>query len=152
MPLRRRPVISGALSLALAALLAASLAACGGAIPAGPTPTPTPMPPAGEVLVTFRAADGRLWRQRLTDQEDVAIAREIAAGARSHMIPNGRIVRGDPDLNAGWSWHLDPADFEWADMAMEVCDGLPGHVEDGTLAGDRFCPWSAEVVAVEPLD
>ena len=34
-------------------------------------------------------------------------------------------------------------------MTIEVCDGLPSHVEDGTLGGDRFCPWSAEVIAVE---
>jgi len=103
------------------------------------------------VVVTFRAADGRLWRQRLTEPEDIAIAREIEAGLRGPMIPNGRIVRGDADVNTGWSWHLDPHDFDWAEMATEICDGLPSHVEDRTLSGDRYCPWSAEVVSVGAL-
>jgi hypothetical protein len=151
-------------SLAAAALVAGLLvAACGGTAspspdpsgpPASPAPTPiaSPTPPSdGAVVVTFRAANGKLWRQRLVDPADIAIAREIASGARGQMIPNGKIVRSGPDVNEGWSWHLDPADFEWAEVAIEVCDGLPDHVEDGSLTSDRYCSWSAEVVAVEPL-
>jgi hypothetical protein len=37
-------------------------------------------------------------------------------------------------------------------MTIEVCDGLPSHVQDGTLAGDRYCPWGAEVVDIEPAE
>ena len=33
-------------------------------------------------------------------------------------------------------------------MTTEVCDGLPSYVEDGSLTGDYFCPWSAEIVDV----
>jgi hypothetical protein len=29
---------------------------------------------------------------------------------------------------------------------------LAGSVEDGTLAGDRYCPWSAEVIDIQPAD
>lgn len=28
---------------------------------------------------------------------------------------------------------------------MEVCDGLPAHVEDGALTADCYCLWAAEV-------
>jgi hypothetical protein len=33
---------------------------------------------------------------------------------------------------------------------MEVCDGLPSDVEEMVLTSDRYCPWGAEVVSVEP--
>lgn len=81
---------------------------------------------------------------------DVAIARDLLAGRPGLRIPNGRIVRGSPDVNTGCSWHLDPTDFAWADVAIEVCDGNPQNVEDGTLTSDRYCPWSATVIAVDP--
>lgn len=140
----RRALAAGAIIAALV------LGAC--AAPAGPSPTPTEPPTGAAVVVTLRTSDGAVWRQRLTDPADIAIANEIAAGQRDQMIPNGKIVRNDPDVNEGWSWHLDPDDFEWAEFTMEVCDGIPEYVEDGTLTSDRFCPWSAEVVSVEPLE
>jgi hypothetical protein len=31
---------------------------------------------------------------------------------------------------------------------MEVCDGLPSMIEDGTITSDRYCPWNAEVIDV----
>lgn len=137
-------------SLAALALAATFLA---GACTVAPTPVISPSPPAeGAVVVTFRAPNATTWRQRLTEPGDIAVAREILAGTRGPMIPNGKIVRTDPDVNEGWSWHLDPGDFEWAEVTMEVCDGLPYHVEDGTLTSDRYCPWTAEVISVEPLD
>jgi hypothetical protein len=43
-------------------------------------------------------------------------------------------------------------DVEFADMAIEVCDGTVSYVDDlgyeGFVAqhGDRFCPWAAELV------
>ena len=108
-------------------------------------------PSSSDVTVTFRAADGSTWRARLVDPADITIARDLLAGKPGPRIPNGRIVRGSPDVNLGWSWHLDPGDFEWSDVATEVCDGNPQSVEDGTLSGDRYCPWQATVVAVTNL-
>ena len=35
-------------------------------------------------------------------------------------------------------------------MTIEVCDGLPSYIEDGTVTSDQYCPWSATVIAVEP--
>jgi hypothetical protein len=59
------------------------------------------------------------------------------------------VVRGDDGgVNTGFSWHIDPASLEFADMTIEVCDGTPSDVERGMIS-DRFCPWSAEVVAID---
>ena len=76
-------------------------------------------------------------------------AQRLLAGEDVATIPNGKIVRDDPSVNGPWSWHIDPATIEFADLTMEVCDGLPSDVEDGTLTSDFYCPWAAEVVAVE---
>ena len=106
---------------------------------------------SGQVVVTFKASDGSTWRARLVRPADIAIARDLLAGKPGPAIPNGRIVRGSPDVNVGWSWHLDPTDFEWADVAIEVCDGNPQSVESVELTSDRYCPWSATVIAVDAM-
>jgi hypothetical protein len=99
-------------------------------------------------VVTFQVGDEQ-YRVQLTDPADVAIARRLLAGDEAPRIPNGLIVRGDDGgVNTGYSWHIDPDSVEFADMTTEICDGLPSYVEDGTLTGDRFCPWSAEVIAI----
>jgi hypothetical protein len=59
-------------------------------------------------------------------------------------------VRGDPGVNAPWTWHIDPATFSFADATTEVCDGIPSFVEDETVTSPDYCPWSAQVVAVDP--
>ena len=58
------------------------------------------------------------------------------------------IVRDDPSVNEPWSWHIDPATLEFAGVTIEVCDGLPSFVEDGSLTSDTYCPWSAEVISI----
>lgn len=35
-------------------------------------------------------------------------------------------------------------------MTVEVCDGNPKNVEDGSFTSDRYCPWTTTVVAVDP--
>jgi hypothetical protein len=105
--------------------------------------------PAAGVVVTFRVGDEE-YRILLTDPADIEIARQLLAGEEAPRIPNGRIVRGDDGgVNTGYSWHIDPESVEFADFTIEVCDGVPSFVEDGTLTGDQFCPWSAEVIAIE---
>lgn len=135
-------------------LAAASLvAACYG--PAAPSPTSPALPSASSgpsegadgVIVTFQVGDRETFKVRLTDAVDIAVALDLAAGKAAPKIPNGKIVRGSADVNEGYSWHLDPADIEFAEVTTEVCDGLPSYVEDGSLTGERFCPWSAEVVS-----
>lgn len=51
-------------------------------------------------------------------------------------------------MNTGWSWHL--VNVEFAEVAIEVCDGLPSHVEEeGTAFGTgQYCPWSATITDI----
>jgi hypothetical protein len=117
-----------------------------------PTASPTATKPSasGPVVVTFRVADEQEYRVLLTDADDIAIARQLLAGEEAPRIPNGRVVRdGDGGVNAGYGWHIDPEDVEFADVTIEVCDGLPSDVAGDPVSYQRFCPWSAEVVAVE---
>lgn len=153
---RRLPVLLAALAVPVL------LVACSGTPGASPKPSPsTPpseaptaspqpsQPATGAVIVTIRVT-GEDYRVRLTEADDIAIARDLAAGKGGPKIPNGKVIVGSTDVNTGWSWHIDPADFEWVDMSIELCDGRPSFVENGEVDGGRFCPWSAEVVKVEP--
>jgi len=127
--------------------IAAALALVGCAGPDGGSPA-SPVPAAG-IVVTFEVNEGERFRVLLTDPVDQAIANQLLVGAEGPDIPNGRIVR-DTGVNEGWSWSLDPDDFEFADLTTEVCDGEPSDVESGALTSDRYCPWSARVVEIEP--
>ena len=135
--------------LATGAILCALLTACAASTPSPSTsPSASPSASAG-AIVTFQVGDEQ-YRIELTDPADVAIARKLLAGEEAPRIPNGLIVRGDDGgVNTGYSWHINPASLEFADVTTEVCDGLPSYVEDGTLTGDYFCPWSAEVIAID---
>ena len=113
-----------------------------------PTPSPTRRPAA--VIVTFRVVDEE-YRMLLTDRADIDIALLLLEGQPAPSIPNGRVVRGGP-VSTRVEWSIDPDSLEFADVTIEVCDGLPSHVEEGILTGDRYCPWSAEVIALEPFD
>ena len=108
-----------------------------------------PTPQKEGVVVTFRVADVDEYKIRLTDPADIEIARKLLAGEEAPRIPNGVVVRGDPDVNVGYRWHIDPESVEFADSTMEVCDGLPSDVENGIITSDRYCPWSAEVIAID---
>ena len=139
-----RPLAGGAL---LCALL---LSGCAAARPGGSSSAAPSSPSGTGTVVTFQVGDEQ-YRIALTDPADIAIARQLLAGEEAPRIPNGLIVRGgDGGVNSGYSWHIDPASLEFADMTTEVCDGLPSYVEDGTVTSDRYCPWSAEVVAIDP--
>ena len=141
---------------------ALALAACASAVAPSPDAgepggAPESSPPASStpngVVVIMRTAGDEEYRILLTDAAEIATAEALAAGNHDPMIPLGTIVRTDDGgVNTGYSWHIDPASFEWAEMTMELCDGQPSYVEDGTLSGDTFCPWSARVVSVEPAD
>ena len=125
--------------------LSAMLVGCGGIAPSG-QPAPTP-----GVVVTVRVADAEEYRLRLTNPDDIGIAQKLLAGESAPRIPNGRVVRGEPDVNVGYSWHIDPTSVEFADITTEVCDGRPSDVEKGVITSDRYCPWSAKVVAIMPV-
>lgn len=122
-----------------------------GSTPAASEPEPTPVTSAEPVVVTFEVAGGERFRIRLNDPSDIDIAGRLLAGEDAPSIPNGRVIRAT-GVNEGYSWSIDPDDFEFADVTIEVCDGIPSDVETGVITSDRYCPWSAVVVAIDPAD
>jgi hypothetical protein len=100
------------------------------------------------VIVTFEVVDER-YKVLLTEPTDIDTARRLLAGEAVPSIPNGRVIR-ETGVNEGYSWSIDPDDIEFGDVTIEVCDGLPSDVEMGVVTGDRYCPWSAVVLEVEP--
>ncbi|MCS7083111.1 MAG: hypothetical protein N2561_07235 [Bacteroidetes bacterium] len=92
---------------------------------------------------------------RIMSPDQIETARQILAGRLSQRIISGELRAGDggfnrdPQTGRRWSWHLDPQTVVFAEVAIELCDGLPSHVEAnlpywlGTVR--RFCPWSAFV-------
>ena len=123
---------------ALTACLA--VAGCGASGSSGAT---TP------VVVTFEVAGEERFMALLTEPADIATARSLLDGEDVPSIPNGRVIR-ETGVNEGYSWSLDPNDIEFASVTIAVCDGLPSDVEAGVISGDRYCPWSAVVIAVDP--
>ena len=105
------------------------------------------------VVATLLVADAETYRILLVDPADIQIARDLLAGKDAPGIPNGLIrYDGDGGVNVGFAWHIDPTDVEWADGAIEICDGLPSAVGTPSFTSDRYCPWLAKVIAVEQLD
>jgi hypothetical protein len=132
---RRRTVAR----LAVLALLLPSVVACGGNASDDPD---------SPVIVTFEVIDER-YKVLLTEPADIQTARRLLNGEDVPSIPNGRVVR-ETGVNDGYSWSIDPNDIEFAEVTIEVCDGLPSDVEIGVVTGDRYCPWAATVIGVEP--
>jgi len=64
---------------------------------------------------------------------------------------SGRLARGDGGFNAPWSWHIAPDEWGLAELSIELCDGLPEHVEDDLeywIDTVRFfCSWSSFIRA-----
>lgn len=139
----------------LIALLAVVAVACGDD-DAGETTTtipttPTTTLPDGSVIAEFRTPDGESYRVLLAGEAAVAAQAAFGAGT-SPGIPNGRILPGDGGVNIGHEWHI--VEVEFADIAIEVCDGTVSYIDDlgydeyVNQHGDRFCPWSAELIDV----
>lgn len=126
----------------------------GGSPSADPTDEPTEAPterPTDGVVVTLRNGEEE-FRVLLTDPEDIEIARALLSGEEDRaLFPIGSVVRGDPGVNTGYDWHLDPDAVEWVEIAMELCDGLPSDVS-GAWESEVYCPWGAQVVAVEEVN
>jgi hypothetical protein len=131
--------------LLLALLLLASLLL---ALPAGGAADPPPAthPPTPLAVI---AVEGEVYRVELSAPGAVEGARALLAGTSIASIPVSEIVRDDPGPNAPWSWHIDPESLAWAEVAIEVCDGLPTHIEDGVLTIDQYCPWGARLLAID---
>jgi hypothetical protein len=132
---RRVLVVVVVVAAALVGVIATALAVSGSGSPRYP-------------VATFDVV-GETYKIELATPELVAHAEALLAGEPVASIPLGRVVRDDPGVNAPWSWHIDPATLQFADMTIEVCDGLPSYVEDGTVTSDDYCPWSAKIVSID---
>jgi hypothetical protein len=103
------------------------------------------------VIAEFRTSDGVSYWILLSGESAEHVRQAFAAG-ESPGIPNGRINPGDGGVNTGHNWHI--TDVEFADFAIEVCDGTAGYIDEigyedfVNQHGQSFCPWNAELVGL----
>ena len=92
---------------------------------------------------------GETFRMRVVDPAAIAEADALIGKPTKIIIGNLEAGNGNGD-NIGWSWHLDPTSIHFGDMAVEVCDGLPSHIENDLdywlVRVGYYCPWSGEIV------
>ncbi|MGH9798500.1 MAG: PQQ-dependent sugar dehydrogenase, partial [Candidatus Polarisedimenticolia bacterium] len=104
----------------------------------------------GGAQIRFRIA-GEYLSVWIEDATFIDQAREILAGGAPQIPFFDALVDG-PDCDPQWTWHVDPRQVRFVDAAIELCDGLPSHIEAdksywlGTVGS--FCPWTAVVEAV----
>ena len=126
-------------------ILAVTLAALRGGCADDPTDP--------EAFATFVVeVGGEVFRVEVaTGEQAQALEERRTSGIRG--VVSGTLRAGDGGFNAPWSWHLDAATVEAADLSIELCDGRPSMVEADleywTRTVKLFCPWGAKVVARE---
>jgi hypothetical protein len=105
----------------------------------------SPTSPSASAVVTFHVGS-ETFRARVVGPEQIAAAQAARAGGRAN-IPAGRLAAG-PEVNSGWSWHM--VDVTFVEVAIELCDGLPSHVEVAGVgyANGQYCPWGARVIDI----
>jgi hypothetical protein len=89
------------------------------------------------------------FKVRATESIAVASLLTMKLNGTSRIV-TGELVAGDGGFNSPYHWHLDPATVHVADISIEVCDGLPSHVENDLgywidTVG-QYCPWDSHVV------
>lgn len=105
---------------------------------------------------TFRVED-ETFRVRITNSGTIEDIVAVWQRKSTATIPNGALLpgAGEDDYNAPWSWHLDPEDIEMAEVTTEVCSAKPSeveaHLDDWLNNVGRYCPWSADLIALRPL-
>ncbi|MEV8253661.1 hypothetical protein AB0O95_06800 [Rhodoglobus sp. NPDC076762] len=136
-PSRARPALhgSGLAGNSLVTLLVLTLSGC----ISGPEPT----------VAVFEVSSGQQFTVELATPELVEHAQRLLAGENLAMVPSGDVVRGESSVNEPWSWHIDPMTLEFSNVTIVECDGSPQRVEEAVDAFERYCPWSAQVIAVE---
>jgi aldose sugar dehydrogenase len=107
--------------------------------------------PSGGAIVSFRIVNESLatW---ITDDPFIDRAKQHLANG-THQVPIFNKLLDGRSIDPQWTWHVDPQDVAFADAAIEVCDGLPSHVEGNKTywlqTVGSYCPWSAVVTAVD---
>lgn len=108
---------------------------------------------ASGIIATFAVGD-ESFRAHVENPETIKQIWAVFRGQSTATIPVGRLLPGE-EYNTGWSWHLDPWDIQMAEVAIELCDGLPSHIEANldywlNTVGS-YCPWNAELLEVTGL-
>jgi hypothetical protein len=108
----------------------------------------------GGMLATFDVA-GQRFKAWVTNKTAIDQVLAIQQGRTTATIPVARILRGPGQAahNAPYHWHMDPDNIEFADAAIEVCDGTPSfvesHIDYFVDVVKTYCPWSAKLVALQ---
>ena len=106
----------------------------------------------GGILVTFDV-QGERYKIFITNEDTIDQVFALSAGESNAGIPSGKLLRGQVDYNEPWSWHIDSEDIVMAEMTIELCSGLPSHVEENldywVDTVGRFCPWTAKLVRIK---
>lgn len=107
----------------------------------------------GEAVITFRIGSEYL-RILAANRTFVREARALLESGKT-MIPMFVRLHDGRGCDPNWTWHPDPEELQFVVVAMELCDGLPSHVEknkDYWLSRVKsFCPWNARVYRVEEV-
>lgn len=145
----------GDATVTIADLVLAVRHAVNGCPPAA-TPSPTPATPcasrSGGALITFAICEGETLSVWSTADAFITEAVVQLAGGDRRIPSFGTLVDGS-DCDPQWTWHPEAADMTFADFTIELCDGCPMHLEAdkpywlGTVR--QYCPWSAQVTAVD---
>lgn len=69
------------------------------------------------------------WAVTVGDPVVLARARALAGSTRQHWF-YGTVRRGNGGHNAPWSWHLDPATVDFAEVTIEACQTTAAYVEE----------------------
>lgn len=116
--------------------------------------SPTAPELRGGVLATFEVS-GERFKAFVTNPAAIQTLFALQRGESDASIPNGKIRRGAGigDHNAPFAWHLDAEDVEMAATTIELCDGRPSyvqqHVGEYVDVVGRYCPWGAQLVALQ---
>ncbi len=82
--------------------------------------------------------------------EAITLAEENLRGG-NNLFPMGELARGDGGFNKPWSWHLKPETVKMVEVSIELCDGLPSHIEENLdywiETVGTYCPWGARIIA-----
>ena len=111
------------------------------------------LPQNGGLYATFDAT-GEQFHASITNANGIAEARALWTGSSSPRFPASPLICDAVDWNSPWSWHMDPENLRFAEIAAEICDGTPSYVEANckTFGGGRYCPWSAQMVELRDCD
>jgi hypothetical protein len=115
----------------------------------GPAPPSDAAPcalPSSGVYATFRATSD-VFHAWITSANGISQVIALWRGQSMAKIPVGTLDCTNATYNCGWTWRMKPDTVQFAELTIEVCDGLPSYVEAhcASFANGTYCPWAAEL-------